>query len=121
MRVRYFVVLAMSSAATVACAQEADTEVVQQVSTTQAHLRESNPVSGKSSSAAPVLARLLGKMLSEQFKDVRVDLTPEAAPASAAAPYQGALHLNRRAEICFENYRVGFKRDGMVMRYELTF
>lgn len=122
MRKQLIWMLAMTSIMTAARAQEVETEVVQQVSTTQAHLREMSPPSGKPASATPLLARLVGKMLSEQFKDVRIDLSPEAGPANAAmAPTPGALHLNRRAEICFDNYRVGFKRDGVVMRYELSF
>ncbi len=122
MRNQLILVLAMTSITTAARAQDAEPEVVQQLSATQAHLREMSPPSGKPASATPLLARLVGKMLSEQFKDVRIELESDAGPANPAmAPTQGALHLNRRAEICFDNYRVGLKRDGVVMRYELTF
>lgn len=122
MRKQLIWMLAMTSVMTAARAQDVETEVVQQVSTTQAHLREMSPPSGKPASATPLLARLVGKMLSEQFKDVRIDLAPETGPTNASmAPSPGALHLNRRAEICFDNYRVGLKRDGVVMRYELSF
>lgn len=122
MRIQLILMLAMTSIMTAARAQDAEPEVVQQVSTTQAHLREMSPPSGKPASATPLLGRLVGKMLSEQFKDVRIELEPDAGPINPAmAPTQGALHLNRRAEICFDNYRVGLKRDGVVMRYELSF
>lgn len=122
MRKQLVWMLAMTSIMTAARAQDVATEVVQQVSATQAHLREMSPPSGKPASATPLLARLVGKMLSEQFKDVRVDLEPDMGPTNATmAPIPGALHLNRRAEICFDNYRVGFKREGVVMRYELSF
>lgn len=122
MRIQLILMLAMTSIMTAARAQDAEPEVVQQLSTTQAHLREMSPSSGKPASATPLLARLVGKMLSEQFKDVRIDLESDAGPVNPAmAPTQGALHLNRRAEICFDNYRLGLKRDGVVMRYELAF
>jgi len=122
MRVQHIFMLAMTSIMTSARAQEAEPDGVQQLSATQAHLREMSPSSSRPASAAPMLARLLGKMLSEQFKDVHLDLESDAGPVNPAmAPTQGALHLNRRAEICFDNYRVGLKRDGVVMRYELSF
>lgn len=122
MRIQLTLMLAMTSIMTAAHAQDAELEVVQQLSTTQAHLREMSPASGQPASAKPLLARLVGKMLSEQFKDVRIDLESDAGPVNPAmAPTPGALHLNRRAEICFDNYRVGLKRDGVVMRYELSF
>lgn len=123
MRVRLIFVLSiMMSMMVTARAQDADTEVVQQVSTVQAHQRATEPTPGKQASAVPTLARLVGKLLSEQLKGVRVEWEPVGGQSSSASmQQQGALHLNRRAEICFDNYRVGFKRDGVTMRYELTF
>lgn len=123
MRMRILFSLTVTSIMSVAHAQEDAPEVVQQVSATQAHLREMDPGTGRPASAAPLLARLVGKVLSTQLKDVHVDLVPDDGPSNAnnMAPTQGALHLNRRAEICYDNYRLGFKRDGVVMRYELSF
>ncbi len=123
MRVRLISVLSiLMSMMMTARAQDAETEVVQQVSTVQAHLKISEVPSDRRASAVPTLARLAGKLLSEQFKDVRIEWEPVAGQTpSAGMQQQGALHLNRRAEICYDNYRVGFKRDGVTMRYELTF
>lgn len=122
MRVQWLVIVTVTSIMSVAHAQEDTPEVVQQISTTQAHLRAMNPGDGRpGGSVAPLMARLLGKVLSEQFKDVRIDLESDGAPSNSMAPTPGALHLNRRAEICFDNYRLGFKRDGVVMRYERSF
>lgn len=123
MRVRLISVLSiLMSMMMTARAQDADTEVVQQVSTVQAHQRANESSPGKQASTVPTLARLVGKLLSEQLKDVRIEWEPVAGQTpSAGMQQQGALHLNRRAEICFDNYRVGFRRDGVTMRYELTF
>ena len=124
MRMRILFSLTVTSIMSVAHAQEDAPEVVQQVSATQAHLREMDPAgTSMPAAAAPLLARLVGKVLSTQLKDVHVDLVPDDGPSNAnnMATTQGALHLNRRAEICYDNYRLGFKRDGVVMRYELSF
>lgn len=123
MRVRLILVLSilMSMMAT-ARAEDADTEVVQQVSTVQAHLKAMEPPSSPRAAAVPTLARLVGKLLSEQLKDLRVEWEPDSGQVQGPAmQQQGALRLNRRAEICYDNYRLGFKRDGVTMRYELTF
>lgn len=104
-------------------AQDDEPPVIQ-VSATQAHLNNAAGGSGAPASAGgSVVARLAGKMLSQQFKDVRIELGSEAEVPAAGnnlAAQQG-WHLNRRAEICYENYRVGIKRGGMAMRYELSF
>ncbi|TAK99315.1 MAG: hypothetical protein EPO09_01350 [Aquabacterium sp.] len=123
MRVRLISVLSiLMSMMVTARAQDAETEVVQQVSAVQAHLRASEPQSDRHASAVPTLARLVGKLLSEQLKDVRIEWEPVAGQTqSPGMQQQGVLHLNRRAEICYDNYRIGFKRDGVAMRYELTF
>lgn len=123
MRVRLISVLSiLMSMMMTARAEDAETEVVQQVSTLQAHQRAAEPSPSRQASAVPTLARLVGKLLSEQLKDVRIEWEPVAGQTpSAGMQQQGALHLNRRAEICYDNYRVGFKRDGVTMRYELTF
>lgn len=124
MRVRLISVLSiLMSMMMTARAQDAETEVVQQVSTVQAHQRAAaEPSQSRQASAVPTLTRLVGKLLSEQLKDVRIEWEPVAGQTpSAGMQQQGALHLNRRAEICYDNYRVGFKRDGVTMRYELTF
>lgn len=104
-------------------AQEAVDEPVQQLSITQAHLNGMRPpASAAKPAGTQVLVRLLGKVLSHQFKDVRIDLDSTPAPDQVTALSEpGALHFNRRAEICFDNYRVGFRRDGMTLRYELSF
>jgi hypothetical protein len=104
-----------------ACAQEMDAEPARQLSTTQAHLQEMRPPARKTAAATPTLLRLLGKALSEQFKGVSVDLDPVPNQAAALSSGPGMVHLNRRAEICFDNYRLGLRRDGVVMRYELSF
>lgn len=106
-----------------ACAQESSDGPIQQLSTTQAHLNGMRPPGQPPTPAGTrVLVRLLGKVLSEQFKDVRVELDSTPAPDQATALSEpGALHFNRRAEICFDNYRVGLRRDGLSVRYELTF
>lgn len=118
---RVLVLVVTLSASALAWAQDADDEAVRQLSITQAHLRDVKP-QGASAAGKQVLVRLLGKMLSEQFKGVRVDLDSTLAPDQAAALTQpGGLHFNRRAEICFENYRVGLRRDGLTLRYELSF
>lgn len=123
MRVRLILVLSILTSMMVSArAEDADTEVVHQLSTVQAHLKASEPPAEHRASAVPTLARLVGKLLSEQLKDVHIEWEPVANPNQGASmQQQGALHFNRRAEICFDNYRVGFKRDGVVMRYELTF
>lgn len=101
-----------------------DEPPVLQVSATQAHL---NAMSGASNAPASagghVVAKLVGKMLSQQFKDVKIDIGPEAdkAPAANSLATQQGWHLNRRAEICYENYRVGVRRGGVAMRYETSF
>lgn len=100
-----------------------DEPPVLQVSTTQAHLNAMSGASNKPASAGgSVVARLAGKMLSQQFKDVRVDIgsEPDAASSGNNLAPQG-WHFNRRAEICYENYRVGVKRGGLAMRYEMSF
>ena len=63
------------------------------------------------------------KLLSENIKGLRVELdtTPTSNEASLAPQDQSAFRLNRRAEICYDNYRLGLQRGGAVMRYELTF
>jgi hypothetical protein len=101
-------------------AQE-DEPPVLQVSTTQAHLDAMSGVTNRPTSAGgSVAARLAGKLLSQQFKDVRVDLGPDTDTSRNNLNQQG-WHFNRRAEICYENYRVGVKRGGLAMRYEMSF
>lgn len=128
MSTRILVVLALSAAMPVWAQQQADAYreleegSVRQLSTTQAHLREMQPPETASRATAPVLARLLGKVLSEQIKGVTVELDATPTPAeSASLQDQSQLRLNRRAEICFDNYRVGIKRGGVMMRYDLSF
>jgi len=99
---------------------------VRQVSVTQAHLMEAQPQERKSQSPAPVVARLVGKLLSEQVKGVSVELSQEPDPAvngteAGLQDTRHQWHFNRRAEICYENYRVSLKRGGLAMRYELSF
>lgn len=96
---------------------------VRQLNTTQAHLREMQPQEeARRAPAAPAVARLLGKMLSSQVKGLDLELGNEPEPAALGVQeQQGALRFNRRAEICYDNYRVGIKRNGLVMRYEMTF
>lgn len=106
-----------------ALAQEAEPETVRQVSTTQAHLQGLGPEAGPTRVKTHTMLRLMGKMLSEQVKGLRVDLDPTPTTNDANLPLQdqSALRFNRRAEICYDNYRLGLTRGGMVMRYELTF
>jgi hypothetical protein len=96
---------------------------VRQFNVTQAHLRAMQPEDKpRHRSPAPALARLVGKMLSSQIKGLNLELVEEresSAMGMQEAP--GALRMNRRAEICYDNYRLGFKRGGVAMRYELTF
>ncbi len=97
---------------------------VRQINTTQAHLRAMNPVDDTPRKAnAPLVARLVGKMLSAQVKGLNIELSNEPEPASQTALQNQpeAWRLNRRAEICYENYRLGFKRGGMALRYEVAF
>ncbi|MGC4059802.1 MAG: hypothetical protein QM749_02650 [Aquabacterium sp.] len=109
-----------------ALAQEAENETVRQVSTTQAHLQGTGAEAGPTQMKTSTMLRLMGKMLSENVKGLRVDLDP----ISPSAGNDGSLslqqdpsvwHFNRRAEICYDNYRLGLQRGGMVMRYELAF
>lgn len=120
MVVRAMLVLALA-APLMACAQEVEDVPVRQLSTTQAHLREAQPPQRTRGVNTPTLLRLLGKVLSSQFDGVRVELDAVPEPGQAALVDPGAVHLNRRAEICFDNYRLGLRRDGVVMRYELAF
>jgi hypothetical protein len=96
---------------------------VRQFNVTQAHLQAMQPVEEpRHRSPAPALARLVGKVLSSQVKGLDLELVEEhESNAMGMQEAPGALRLNRRAEICFDNYRVGIKRGGVVMRYELTF
>jgi hypothetical protein len=124
MRLRLILVLSclLSTWITTARADDGDQDApTQQLSTVQSHLKAMEPTPSKPASAVPALARLVGKMLAAQLKDVRVELEPETPSANGPTLNQGALHLNRRAEICLDNYRLGFKRDGMVLRYERAF
>jgi len=128
MSMRVLVCLALT-AALPAFAVEADfgadlaPDTVRQLNTTQAHLREMQPkVEARRKSAGPAVARLLGKVLSAQVKGLNLELSSEPEPtALGLQDPQGAFRLNRRAEICYDNYRLGIKRNGVVMRYELTF
>jgi hypothetical protein len=56
---------------------------------------------------------------------LRVELDPTPASSNdvnnLSPQEQSPWRLNRRAEICYDNYRLGLQRGGAVMRYELTF
>ena len=114
----------MLLAALPAMAQDAEPEVVRQVSATQAHLQGVGPEAAPRAMGSQTMARLAGKLLSENIKGLRVewDPTPTTSNEASLAPQdQSAFRLNRRAEICYDNYRLGLQRGGAVMRYELTF
>jgi hypothetical protein len=105
-------------------------ETVRQLSATQAHLQayqQSVQASVAPRKAnAPVLARLAGKLLSERVPGLRIELDTASPTDASQAPSAGleersTWHLNRRAEICFDNYRVGVQRKGLMMRYEAAF
>jgi hypothetical protein len=99
-------------------------ETIRQVSTTQAHLQAMQPVVAPRKAVAPTLARLAGKLLSEQVPGLHIELDTAAQPEQSAGPAlndRSTLHFNRRAEICFDNYRVGLQRKGLMMRYEVSF
>lgn len=100
-----------------------DAGSVRQLNATQAHLQEMQPKDqAPRRSVGPALARLVGKMVSSQVKGLNLELSNEAEPSALGMQDpQGAVRLNRRAEICYENYRLGIKRGGVQMRYELTF
>lgn len=113
-----------------ACAQDLLPEAelapgtVRQLNTTQAHLKEMQPNKDETPrrANAPVVARLLGKMLSAHVKGLNLELSSEQEPSALGMQDpQGAVRLNRRAEIAFDNYRFGIQRGGVVMRYEMTF
>jgi hypothetical protein len=108
-----------------ALAQEAESETVRQVSATQAHLQGIGPEAGPTQMKTHMMLRLMGKMMSENVKGLHLDIDPSpSATNEAGLPLQqdpSVWHLNRRAEICYDNYRLGLQRGGMVMRYELTF
>jgi hypothetical protein len=108
-------------------AQEAESETVRQVSATQAHLQGIGPEAGPTQMKTHMMLRLMGKMMSENVKGLHLDIDP--SPNAGTTNDAGlslqddpsVWHFNRRAEICYENYRLGLQRGGMVMRYELTF
>lgn len=120
-----FALLASSGA----LAQEFVTQVelgaggVRQLNVTQAHLREMKPQDDTPNhTKAPVVARLVGKLISAHVKGLNLEVSSEPeSGAHGLQDAQGALRLNRRAEICYENYRLGIKRGGVQMKYELTF
>lgn len=123
MRHRALVLILALSASASLWAQEAGDLPVRQISTTQAHLREIAPQNTQPAAAGThVLVRLMGKLLSEQFKDVRLELDGTLGSMQGDRLAQpSVVHFNRRAEICFDNYRVGLKKDGVALRYELRF
>jgi len=106
-----------------AMAQEADPEPVRQLNATQAHLQGVGPEAGPKAMGAQTMARLAGKLLSENVKGLHLewDTTPTGKDASLTPQDQSVFRLNRRAEICYDNYRLGLQRGGLAMRYELTF
>lgn len=126
---RYLVCLALAAACPAFAGEVAVPDLlepgdVRQLTTTQLHLRAMQPrdeTRRKPNAAA--LARLMGKMLSEHVKGLDLDLVDNdpkpAAPGLQQQP--GAFHLNRRAEIVYDNYRFGIQRKGVMMRYETSF
>ncbi len=117
-------------AGSAALASDEAAQTVRQLSTTQAHLlayqQSVRPSVAPRSASAPVLARLAGKLISAQVPGLRIELET-ASPTDASQSPTTALserstwHLNRRAEICFDNYRVGVQRKGLMLRYETGF
>jgi hypothetical protein len=128
MYTRYLVCLALS-ASLPAFAQQ--TEIVsdiepggvRQINATQAHLRDFQPKEEtRRRSLGPALARLAGKMLSAHVKGLDLQLNNDPEPAALGVREQpSAIRFNRRAELVYDNYRVGIKRGGLVMRYETSF
>ncbi len=117
-------------ASALAHAEDMAPESIRQVSTTQAHLQAYQDSIRASVAprkvSTPTLARLAGKLLSDRLPGLRIELdtaSPEDASQAPAAGLQerSTWHLNRRAEICFDNYRVGIQRKGLMMRYEVGF
>lgn len=108
-----------------ALAQEAENETVRQVSATQAHLQGVGPEAGPTQMKTHMMLRLMGKMMSENVKGLRLDLDPSPSSTNEAGlalqQDPSVWHFNRRAEICYDNYRLGLQRGGMVMRYEASF
>jgi hypothetical protein len=106
-------------------AQEAEPETVHQLSATQAHLQGVGPQALPTAMKTHTMVRLAGKLLSENIKGLRVELDPTPASSNdvnnLSPQEQSPWRLNRRAEICYDNYRLGLQRGGAVMRYELTF
>jgi hypothetical protein len=127
MSIRVFVCLALTAACSAFAGEvefkpELEPGMVRQLNATQAHLQAMQPKEERRKPAAAAMARLVGKMLSKHVKGLDLDLSNDAAPTAPGLQEQpGALRLNRRAEICYENYRLAIKRGGMVMRYEMDF
>ena len=93
-----------------------------QLSPTQAHLEAMKPKEEPRRLPGATMARLVGKMLSPHVKGLDLELSDDrddATPSAKTTP--GALHFSRRAELVYDNYRLGVKRKGVFVRYEVNF
>lgn len=110
-----------------AWAQDGESDPPRQLNAVQAQLQSlDRPNNGPTAASAPTVMRLVGRMLSEQVKGLSLGLgqgsSSDAGPAASAAETDASTwRFNHHAEICYDNYRVGLRRDGLVMRYELSF